>query len=166
MFNLSVPLWEIALRAVVVYAFLLLLLRVGGRRQIGQLSPFDFVLVLVVSNALQNSMNGGDNSLVGGMVSAAVLVALNFAIARFASRSRKAERVLEGVPRVLMHNGRIYEEVLSSESLTHEELERALRAAGACDASEVHFAILETTGQISVSLRRRSEPTGRTSAAP
>lgn len=158
MFNLSIPLWEFAVRAIVVYGFLLLLLRVGGRRQLGQLSPFDFALVLVVSNALQNSMNGGDNSLVGGMVSAAVLVALNFGVARLASRSRKAERILEGVPRMLVHNGRVYEKILAEESITREELERALRSGGAVEIDDVHWAILETTGQISVQLRRKGEP--------
>ena len=157
MFNMSIPWWEFLVRAVVVYGFLLLLLRLGGKRQMSQLSPFDFVLVLVVSNALQNSMNGGDNSLVGGMVSAAVLVAMNFGVARLARRNRRAERILEGVPRVLMHNGRIYDQVLASENISREELEAALRSAGGSDASEVHFAILETTGQISVNLHRRSE---------
>jgi uncharacterized membrane protein YcaP (DUF421 family) len=148
-FALSLPIWEFAVRAVVVYLFLLLLLRLGGKRQLGQFSPFDFALVLVVSNALQNSMNGGDNSLVGGMISAAVLVGLNLLIAQISRRNRKAERLLEGVPRVLIHNGRIYESMLRQENIAREEMETALREAGATDVSEVHFAVLETDGRIS-----------------
>ena len=80
MFNLAIPWWELIVRGAIVYAFLLLLLRITGKRQIGQLAPFDLVLLLVLSNAVQNSMNGGDNSLVGGLISATTLVILNFLI--------------------------------------------------------------------------------------
>ncbi len=156
MFNLSIPWWEFLVRAVVVYGFLLLILRIGGKRQLGQLSPFDFVLVLVVSNALQNSMNGGDNSLVGGMISAAVLVALNAGLAWYSRKSRRAEHLLEGVPRVLVHNGKVFESVLRHENITRTELEAALRGAGALEASQVHVAMLEVTGQITVHLRVRA----------
>jgi uncharacterized membrane protein YcaP (DUF421 family) len=156
MFNLSIPWWEFAVRALVVYGFLLLLLRVGGKRQMSQLSPLDFVLVLVVSNALQNSMNGGDNSLVGGMISAAVLVVLNLGAAWLVRRNRKAERILDGIPQVLVHNGRLYEEALRRENIARDELEAALREAGAFDVTEVHLAMLETSGRITVHLRAKS----------
>src|SRR5215831_17936089 len=108
MLNLAVPIWELILRSVVVYGFLLVLLRLTGKRQVGQLAPFDLVLLLVLSNAVQNSMNGGDNSLVGGLISATVLVALNFAIGYATFRSKRLEAIVEGHPQVLVHNGKLY----------------------------------------------------------
>jgi len=80
MFNMAVSWWELVIRGAVVYIFLLALLRITGKRQVGQLAPFDLVLLLVLSNAVQNSMNAGDNSLVGGLISAATLVLLNFVV--------------------------------------------------------------------------------------
>src|SRR5258706_210858 len=81
MWNLSLPWWEFIVRAVIVYVFLLVILRVTGKRQTGQLAPFDLVLLLVLSNAVQNAMNGGDNSVLGGIISAATLIALHYAVA-------------------------------------------------------------------------------------
>src|SRR5215467_9457975 len=112
MLNLAVPIWELILRSVVVYAFLLVLLRLTGKRQVGQLAPFDLVLLLVLSNAVQNSMNGGDNSLVGGLVSAATLVLLNGAIGLATYRSKRLEGLIEGRPQLLIHNGKLYDKVL------------------------------------------------------
>ena len=91
MLHLTVPWWELILRSVVVYAFLLIILRISGKRQVGQLAPFDLVLLLVLSNAVQNSMNGADSSLVGGLVSALTLVALNFVMGVATFKSHKLE---------------------------------------------------------------------------
>ena len=129
MWTLAIPVWELVLRGTVVYVFLLLLLRVTGKRQIGQLAPFDLVLLLVLSNAVQNSMNGGDNSLIGGLVSAGTLVGLNFALGYGIFRSKKLEALVEGRPQVIIHNGRVFEEVMRSAKLTHHELSAALRGA-------------------------------------
>src|SRR5215467_13616518 len=126
MLNLAVPVWELILRSVVVYGFLLVLLRLTGKRQVGQLAPFDLVLLLVLSNAVQNSMNGGDNSLVGGLVSAATLVALNVGIGYATFRSKRLEALVEGRPQVIIHNGRVYEDAMKSAKLTHHELTSAL----------------------------------------
>src|SRR5436309_6022352 len=101
MWSIAVPWWELVLRGTVVYVFLLTLLRITGKRQVGQLAPFDLVLLLVLSNAVQNSMNGGDNSLTGGLVSATTLVALNFAIGAMTYRSKRLEALIEGRPMVL-----------------------------------------------------------------
>src|SRR5215470_3158314 len=122
MWNLSVPWWELVLRSVIVYAFLLVLLRVTGKRQVGQLAPFDLVLLLVLSNAVQNSMNAGDNSLVGGLISAAALVGLNYLVGLVTFRSRRIEALVEGSPQVLIHNGKLYEEVMARAQLTRHEL--------------------------------------------
>jgi len=83
MWNMSITWWEFVLRGIIIYIFLIILLRVTGKRQIGQMSPFDLVLLLVLSNAVQNSMNGGDNSVIGGMISAATLVAVNWLVGYF-----------------------------------------------------------------------------------
>src|SRR5438132_6730997 len=127
MWNLGVAWWQLILRGVVVYVFLIVLLRVTGKRQVGQLAPFDLVLLLVLSNAVQNSMNGGDNSLVGGLISATTLVGLNFLIGLMTYKSKQLEAIIEGRPQVLVHNGKLFEDVLASAKLTHHELDSALR---------------------------------------
>src|SRR5260221_14300986 len=100
MWHIAVSWSELVIRAVVVYAFLLALLRITGKRQVGQLAPFDLVLLLVLSNAVQNSMNAGDNSLVGGLVSAATLVGLNLLMGLATYRSKRLEAIIEGRPQV------------------------------------------------------------------
>jgi uncharacterized membrane protein YcaP (DUF421 family) len=156
MWNMSLPWWEFALRALIVYAFLMLLLRVTGRRQVGQLAPFDLVLLLVLSNALQNSMNGGDNSIVGGVLSALTLVGVNWLVGYVSFRNKRLARLVEGKPEVLIHNGHVYQDVMDRERLTQEELSAALRRSGCASVEEVHFAILENNGQISVSPKLRT----------
>src|ERR1700738_371234 len=112
MWSMAIPWWEFIVRGLVVYVFLIALLRITGKRQVGQLAPFDLVLLLVLSNAVQNSMNGGDNSLVGGLVSAATLVALNYGVGYLTFRNRTLERLIEGQPEVLIHNGKLYEHIM------------------------------------------------------
>jgi len=150
MWNLAVPWWELILRSAVVYGFLLLLLRLTGKRQVGQLAPFDLVLLLVLSNAVQNSMNGGDNSLVGGLISAFVLVGFNHIIGMATFRSKRLEALIEGRPQLIVHNGQLFEEVMARAKLTHHELNAALRQSGFANACEVHAVILENNGAISV----------------
>jgi len=150
MFNLAIPLWELVVRGAVVYVFLLVLLRITGKRQVGQLAPFDLVLLLVLSNAVQNSMNGGDNSLVGGLVSAATLVGLNYGVGVATYKSKKIESLVEGRPQILIHNGKLFEDVVAKARITHHELAAALRLAGVSCVEEVHTAILENSGEISV----------------
>src|SRR5436309_3003216 len=103
MWILAVPWWELIARGVIVYGFLIILLRLSGKRQVGQLAPFDLVLLLILSNAVQNSMNGGDNSVIGGLISATTLVALNFLVGYVTYRSKKLEAIIEGRPQVLIH---------------------------------------------------------------
>ena len=150
MWHPALPYWEFIVRGVAVYLFLLVLLRATGKRQVGQMSPFDLVLLLVLSNAVQNSMNGGDTSLVGGLVSAAALVALNFVLGLITLRSKKIEALVEGRPQLLIHNGQLFEDVLASAQLTHHELQAALRQSGCTSVNEVRCAMLETNGGISV----------------
>ena len=154
MWTLAVPWWEFVARATIVYLFLLILLRVTGKRQVGQLAPFDLVLLLVLSNAVQNSMVGSDASLVGGLISAGTLIGLNYLVGTLTFRSRKAEEFIEGRPQVLIHDGKLSEDVMTSARLTHHELHAALRRAGCAHVEEVKLAMLENNGAISVMTRR------------
>jgi uncharacterized membrane protein YcaP (DUF421 family) len=129
---------------------LLVLLRLTGKRQVGQLATFDLVLLLILSNAVQNSMNGGDNSLIGGLISALTLIALNHLVGAATSSSKAIEMFVEGRPQVLVHNGRIYGDVLRRSQLTRNELDAAIRSAGCTAVDNVHVAILENNGSITV----------------
>ena len=107
MWHSIIPWWEFILRGLIVYGFLIVMLRLTGKRQVGQLAPFDLVLLLVLSNAVQNAMNGGDNSITGGMISATTLIVLNGLVGRITYRSKLLERLIEGRPEILIHNGKL-----------------------------------------------------------
>jgi uncharacterized membrane protein YcaP (DUF421 family) len=159
-FALGVAWWELIVRALLVYLFLILLLRVTGKRQVGQLAPFDLVLLLVLSNAVQNSMNGGDNSLIGGVISATTLVLVNLVVGVVTHRSKKLEALIEGRPQVLIHNGKLYQEIMTAARLTHHELHAALRQGGCACVDDVHMAVLENNGSISVVPKRETAGAG------
>lgn len=142
--------FEFVIRAIVVYCFLLLLLRLTGKRQVGQMSPFDLVLLLVLSNAVQNSMNGGDNTITGGLILATTLVGLNWIVGWLTYHNKQLEALIEGRPVMLVHDGKIYHKALASVQLTQHELEASFRANGCAGAEEVRFAILENNGQLTV----------------
>lgn len=150
MWQMSLPAWEFVVRGAVVYVFLLIILRLTGKRQVGQLAPFDLILLLVLSNALQNSMNGGDNSVAGGMILAATLIALNWIVAFATFRSKRLEGLIEGKPIILVHNGHVDLRAMKEACLTHHELNSALRAEGHAGVESVRIAVLENTGKISV----------------
>jgi uncharacterized membrane protein YcaP (DUF421 family) len=154
MWSLGVPWWELIARAATIYTFLLITLRLTGKRQVGQLAPFDLVLLLVLSNAVQNAMTGPDNSVGGGMILCATLVGLNTIIGYATYRSKRLEALIEGRPQILIHNGHLDERVMHKEKITHHELMASLRAAGCASVTEVHFAILENNGHISVQPRK------------
>ncbi|WP_026853797.1 YetF domain-containing protein [Geothrix fermentans] len=150
MWRLTQPWWEFVLRALLVYGFLMVGLRLTGKRQVGQLAPFDFVMLLVLSNAVQNSMNAGDNTVLGGFILVATLLALNALMGWWTWRSKRAETLLEGRPQILVHNGVLDEAVLASERITRHELMAAVRQAGVSDVADIRVAILETNGRINV----------------
>ena len=166
MWTATVALGEIVLRTLLVYSFLIILLRLTGKRQVGQLAPFDLVLLLVLSNSVQNSMTGGDNSLHGGLVSAATLIVANYAVGYATFKSKKLEAIIEGRPQVLIHNGKLFEDVMKKAQLTHHELESALRQGGCACAMEVFSAILENNGAISVISKASRADTAAASANP
>jgi uncharacterized membrane protein YcaP (DUF421 family) len=150
MWHLSAPWWEFVLRGVIVYLFLLILLRITGKRQVGQLAPFDLVLLLILSNAVQNAMNAGDNSVLAGLILATTLIGLNALVGVATYRSRKLETLLEGRPEVLVYNGRVFPRVMRHQQITELELETALRGAGCETVADVHLAVLENNGHVSV----------------
>ncbi len=150
MFEMSVPWWEFVLRGVAVYVFLIILLRLTGKRQIGQLSPFDLVLLLIISNAVQNSMNAGDNSLIGGLISATSLVAINYLLGLITFKSKKLEDIVEGRPQILVHQGQVFEDVMFDAKLTRQELDSTLRQLGFFELKDVKLAILENNGKVTV----------------
>src|SRR5256885_5527294 len=147
MWQLSVSWWELILRVVIIYSFLLVILRLSGKRQVGQLAPFDLVLLLVLSNSVQNAMNGGDNSLLAGLISAGVLVLLNYAVGLATYKSKRIEALVEGRPEVLIHNGKLFADVMGREKLTNHDLNAALRPDGCVCWEEVHLAIPENIGR-------------------
>ena len=153
MFTLQVPWWELLLRGSLVYLVLFLIFRLSGKRQVGQLTPFDLVLLLIISNAVQNAMVGPDTSLLGGLIVALVLIVWNRLLGYLSTRSRRMERLIEDRPEVVVHRGRVYEDVLHRNDISLDELRAALRRNGAFDLSEVEYALLETNGALSVKKR-------------
>ncbi|MFN8545406.1 MAG: DUF421 domain-containing protein [Candidatus Binatia bacterium] len=145
---------EKILRAAVVYGFLLVAFRVMGKRQVGQLTPFDLTVLLIVSNVLQNAAIGNDNSVLGGIIGALTIFALNGLVALGTVRSRTVERLVNGRATRLVHNGEVDEAAMRRERITHEELHAALRDAGLTDPSEARFVVLEAAGHLTVGARR------------
>lgn len=150
LWQLSVPWWDLVLRAVVVYGFLLVLMRVTGRRQIGEYAPFDLILLLIISNAVQNSMNAGDNSLLGGLISATTLLLLHWAMSRLGYRFRAVERLLDGRAKILIHNGWVDHRLMHREAISMTDLRAILRDHDCVSVQEVRLAVLETTGHVTV----------------
>ena len=141
---------DIVLRSAVVYVVILLGLRLIGKKHVAQLSTIDLVLILLISNSVQNAMVGNDSSLLGGIVAASTLLVLNLILTRVFFRYKKAEELLEGVPTLLIHAGSVIESHLQAESITREELERAIREHGIESIADVKTAIMESDGTISV----------------
>jgi uncharacterized membrane protein YcaP (DUF421 family) len=141
---------ERAVRAVAVYVFLLVAIRIFGRRELGQLTAFDIIVLLTLSNILQNSMIGNDNSVTGGMVGAGVLLSANLLLAFLVSRRTAVERVVEGVPRILIHDGKLQQRAMHLELITEQQLLSAVRRDGIERLEDVHLAIAEPNGMISI----------------
>jgi uncharacterized membrane protein YcaP (DUF421 family) len=140
----------IILRTLVVYIFILVGFRLAGKREVGQLAPFDFALILLIANAVQNAMVGPDTSLLGGLVAATVLLLANFLLGRLAANNRKIERLLRGRARILVYKGQVDEHALKEEGLTHEDVLQALREHGCPAVTECRLVVLEVDGTISV----------------
>lgn len=150
LFRLSMPWWEFIFRAVVVYVAVLTMVRVSGKRAMGQLTPFDMLLIVLLGNAVQNALLGQDTSLGGGLLLAATLISLNFGVGLLTSRSARAERLIEGEPVVLARDGHVFRQVLRRELVSNADFEAAMRQQGCLQLDEVRLALLETNGHITI----------------
>lgn len=150
LFELAMPWWEFLLRAFVVYVVLLFLVRLSGKRAIGQYTPFDLVLIALLGNAVQNSLLGRDQSLLGGLLLVATLIGLNWLVGVLSTRSRRLDRIIAGEPVLLARDGQLYEEALKRQHIGKGEFEEAMREADCHAIADVRLAILETNGRISI----------------
>jgi uncharacterized membrane protein YcaP (DUF421 family) len=149
MFDMDLPWWEFILRAGVVYLTLLAMVRISGKRTVGQFTPFDLVVVMLLSEAVSGSINGQDGSLPGGLIAAATLIALDVLIGIGTSRSRRFDAAMQGNPVLVGRDGVIYENVLKRERVPRSDVEKALRDAD-CEIEDMRMAILEADGNINV----------------
>lgn len=145
-FSMGAPVVEKAVRPIVVYFFMVLVLRVFGKRELAQLNPFDLVVLLSLSNTVQNAIIGNDNSLTGGLIGAFTLLAVNYVVVRFLFRHRRLDQIFEGKPTVLVEEGKVLREGLASELLTHSELMTVLHRQGFDNLAEVERCVLEPGG--------------------
>jgi uncharacterized membrane protein YcaP (DUF421 family) len=157
MFDLQSAWWELPLRAVIIYSALLVMVRVSGRRTVGQFTPFDLLVVMLLSEAVSSGLNGGEESVTGGLLAAATLVALNLVIAFATSRSARLQTVMEGRPVLIGRDGKIFDDVLKKHRIPMADIEQALREAD-CEQSEMKFACLEADGKISILKESTSPP--------
>jgi uncharacterized membrane protein YcaP (DUF421 family) len=141
---------EIAGRTTAVYLLVLLGIRMTGKREVGQMTPFDLTLLLLLSNSVQNAMTGPDNTLMGGAAAAVVLLILNYLFAEVSGLNRRFRSVLEGSPTLLIHNGELITAHCAKEHISVDEVHRALREHGVSTIEEVSLAVLEVDGAISV----------------
>ena len=149
MFGLSLPLAEKVLRPIVVYAFLVIMFRLAGKREAAQLNPFDLVVFLTISNTVQNAIIGEDNSITGGLIGAATLFLVNAVVVRFLYRHQTLDRLVEGTATVLIDHGHVVQASLERELITRAELEAAAHKQGFASLSDVRRALLEPGGAIS-----------------
>jgi uncharacterized membrane protein YcaP (DUF421 family) len=140
---------EIVLRTIVIYLVVLVGVRLSGKREVGQMTPFDLTLLLLISNSVQNAMTGPDNSLLGGIAAAITLLVMNYVVAELSGTNRRFRKVIEGQPTLLIHNGQIITAHLAKEHVSMDELERALREHGINSYHEVALGVLEVDGSIS-----------------
>lgn len=152
MFEMSLPWWEFVVRAVLVYGILLLLVRISGHRTVGQFTPFDLLVVLLLSEAVSDSLSGGDTSVWGGLIAATTLLALNAVVATLSARSRKMSEVFDGSAILIGKDGQFFERTLKQCRLGQGDIEEALREHD-CQREEMATAYLEVDGAISVQKR-------------
>lgn len=157
MWTPELPVVEKIVRAAAVYFFLLIALRLSGKRQLGQMSSFDLVVLLILSNTVQNAIIGNDNSITGGLIGAITILGLNYGIARLTVANKGFERLIEGAPTLLVHNGKVIQSNLRRELLTRDELMAALRRQGILSLDEVRVALLEETGAITAVKRQPNQ---------
>jgi uncharacterized membrane protein YcaP (DUF421 family) len=159
--KLIMLLW-VLLRTAAIYGVVLLGVRLSGKREVGQMTPFDLTLLLLLSNAVQNAMTGPDTSLLGGVVAAGTLLLLNYTVAEWSGMNRRFRHLVQGSPSLLVHDGQVVEMHMAREHVSMDELERAVREHGIGHIRDVALAVLEVDGSISVlrydDIRQEAQP--------
>jgi uncharacterized membrane protein YcaP (DUF421 family) len=146
MFNLALPVAEKMLRPAIVYIFLVVVLRIFGKRELAQLNPFDLVVLLSLSNTVQNAIIGDDNTVTGGLIGAFTLLAINYFVVRFVFKHRRLDQLIEGTPTVLIENGRLDRDALAKELLTESELNVVAHRQGFDNLDDIEEAVIEPGG--------------------
>jgi uncharacterized membrane protein YcaP (DUF421 family) len=149
MFDLSLPWWELVVRSSIIYAALLVMVRLSGKRTVGQFTPFDLLVVMLLSEAVSSGLTGSEDSVAGGLIAAATLIGLNGLVSRATARSDALRRLAEGTPVVVGHNGHILEARLKQEHVTRDDVLQALREAD-IDLHEMKLVVLEADGKFSI----------------
>ncbi|QNA89829.1 DUF421 domain-containing protein [Massilia sp. Dwa41.01b] len=153
MFDMDLPWWEFIVRGVVVYLVLLVMVRLSGRRTVGQFTPFDLLVMLLLSEAVSNSLSGGDDSLGGGLILAATLIGLNTVVALISAHSRSMATVLDGTAILIGRDGQFFDKVVRRCRITEGDLEQALRAND-CARQDMQCAFLEADGEITIQKKK------------
>lgn len=156
-FAVGAPILEKVLRPILIYVFLVGLLRAFGKRELAQLNPFDLVVLLSLSNTVQNAIIGNDNSLTGGIIGAFTLLGINYLVVRFLFRHRRLDQIFEGKPTVLVEHGHIVKNALAQELLTRSELMTVLHRQGFDSLQEVDRCILEPGGTFYIQRKMPAE---------
>lgn len=154
MFVLMVPVAEKVLRPIAVYVALVVLLRIFGKRELAQLNPFDLVVLLSLSNTVQNAIIGNDNSISGGIIGAFTLMATNYVVVRFLFKHRRLDQIVEGKSTTLIEGGKVLQKNVASELLTHAELMTVLHRQGFSDLEEVQRCVLEPGGTFAIKAKK------------
>lgn len=157
LFSVPIPILEKILRPILVYVFLVLLLRVFGKRELAQLNPFDLVVLLSLSNTVQNAIIGEDNSVAGGMIGAFTLLLINYVVVRFLFRHRRLDQILEGKPTVLVKDGRLCKSAMAKELITVSELRTVARRQGFDGVNDIQSCILEPGGVFAITRKQPSK---------
>jgi uncharacterized membrane protein YcaP (DUF421 family) len=150
LFDLGINGFEIIARTIIIYGALLIALRAAGKRELGQMTPFDLVVLLLISEAVQNALIGGDLSVTGGLIAASTLIAVNYGVARASDWVPWARESIEGSPTIIVSNGKFLRQNMRKESVEEEEVMMAVREHELDDVKDVRLAVLETDGSISV----------------
>jgi uncharacterized membrane protein YcaP (DUF421 family) len=161
MFALTLPIAEKILRPIVVYVFLIIGLRLAGKREMAQLNPFDLVVLLTISNTVQNAIIGEDNSVTGGLIGAATLLVVNHVVVRYLYGHERLEQLVEGAPSVLINHGEVQPETLRKELVTVLELQTAAHKQGFTTLAEVERAVLDSGGTIAFEAKTPTPDTSR-----
>jgi len=161
MFSLSLPLLEKILRPLLIYGFLVVALKLTGKRELAQLNPFDLVVLLMLANTVQNAIIGDDNSVTGGIIGAAALLTANYFVVRFLFEHPKIDQLVEGEPGVLIDQGSVVHQQCKRELITLAELEQAARRQGFESLDAVERAVLEPGGAISFFAKKPTPETSR-----